>query len=137
MRNVYRYLAMAIATGVVIQAAAIAFGAFDLLKAVDDGTSVSGDYENVGLEIHVLLGDMVIPLLAIVFLVVGIVARAQPGALKWAGIVFGLVLLQFLLGGFAHDMPGLGVLHGVNALLILLAAIHAIGVFDREREPVA
>jgi heme A synthase len=129
MRAAYRYLAMAIATGVVLQAAAIAFGAFALLKEVDDGKQLEGDYENAGLTIHVLLGDMVIPLLALVFLVLGIVLRVQPGASRWAGIVFGLVVVQFLLGGFAHDLPGLGVLHGANALLILLASVRAVSVF--------
>jgi heme A synthase len=131
MRAAYRYLAMAIATGVVLQAAAIAFGAFALLKEVDDGTQLEGEYENAGLTIHILLGDMVIPLLALALLVVGIVLRAQPAASKWAWVVFGLVVVQFLLGGFAHDLPGLGVLHGANALLILLASVRAISVFPR------
>jgi heme A synthase len=131
MRAAYRYLAMAIATGVVLQAAAIAFGAFALLKEVDDGTQLEGEYENAGLTIHILLGDMVIPLLALALLVVGIVLRAQPAASKWAWVVFGLVAAQFLLGGFAHDLPGLGVLHGANALLILLASVRAISVFPR------
>jgi heme A synthase len=131
MRAAYRYLAMAIATGVVLQAAAIAFGAFALLKEVDDGRQLEGEYENAGLTIHILLGDMVIPLLSLAFLVVGIVLRAQPAASKWAWVVFGLVVVQFLLGGFAHDLPGLGVLHGANALLILLASVRAISVFPR------
>jgi heme A synthase len=137
VRSAYRFLAMAIGTCVIIQAAAIAYGAFAALKAVDDHALGTGNYDNAGLTIHIIMGDMVIPLITLIFLGVGIAARKQPGALTWAGIVTALVVAQFLLGGFAHDTPWLGIFHGVNALLILLAALRAVYVFPRHQDATA
>jgi hypothetical protein len=48
-----------------------------------------------------------------------------PGGVKWAATVFGLVVLQVLLGVFGHESPYLGLLHGVNALAVLGTAINA------------
>jgi hypothetical protein len=135
MRNAYRYLAMAIATGVVLQAAAIAWWAFGLAQAVDDGTVLNDDYsENAGAAMHALIGNMIIPLLA-VLLIVGIVLRSVGGALRWSLIIFALVAVQVVLGGLSADTPALGLLHGTNALLLLLASIRAIYVVPRQAAP--
>jgi heme A synthase len=40
-------------------------------------------------------------------------------------IVLGLVVVQVALGFFTLVVPELGMLHAVNALLLLLAALHA------------
>ena len=133
MRNLYRYLAMAVATGVVLQASAIAFGMFGLAHDVDSGNVVvDKNYDgNFGFALHAILGTMIIPLLAIAFLIVGIVVRSVDGALRWAGLVFGLVLLLVILAMTAFGIPVVGLLHGVNALLILLASIKAIYVVPK------
>ena len=54
-----------------------------------------------------------------------IVRRQVKGALAWAGIVLGLVALQVVLGFATIAVPALGMLHAVNALVLLLAALHA------------
>jgi len=133
MRRVYRYLAMAMATCVVIQASAIAFGMFGLAHDVDSGNVVvDKNYDgNFGFALHAIMGTMVIPIVALVFLIVGIVVRSIEGALKWAGIVFGLVVLQITLAMVAFGAPVVGLLHGINALLILLASIKAIYVVPK------
>ena len=133
MRSVYRVFAYIIALEVVIQAAAIAFGVFGLAKWVDDGatlTKATMENENttftglVGLMVHGMNGMMVIPLLALVFLVISFFAKV-PGGAKWAGLVFLAVVVQVLLGMFAHELVGLGALHGANALLIFGLAVMA------------
>lgn len=44
----------------------------------------------------------------------------------WAAIVLGLVALQMTLGYAAHGMAVLAIFHGLNALLLLLAAVSAL-----------
>ncbi len=46
-------------------------------------------------------------------------AKDVPGARKWAGIVFGLIVLQVALAFVAFGAPIVGALHGINALAIL------------------
>jgi 4-amino-4-deoxy-L-arabinose transferase-like glycosyltransferase len=62
------------------------------------------------------------PLIALVLLGVSFVARI-PHGVRWAALVLLLVLVQGLLGGLAHDVPALGALHGLNALLLFTAAL--------------
>ncbi len=133
MRNVYRYVAMAMATCVIIQASAIAFGMFGLAHDVDSGNVVvDKNYDgNAGFAIHAIMGTMVIPLVAVIFLVVGILVRKVDAALKWAGIVFGLVALQVVLAMIAFGAPPVGLFHGINAFLILLASLKAVTVVPK------
>jgi hypothetical protein len=133
MRSLYRYLAMVVATGVLLQAAAIAWAMFALADDVDDGLVVDKSYDgNAGFAVHAILGWMVIPVVALILLGVGFGLRSVDGALKWASIVFGLVVLQLVLAIAAFGVGALGGLHGVNALLVLLASIKAIYVVPRE-----
>ena len=133
MRSVYRVLAYVIAAEVVIQAAAIAFAQFGLRKWIENGgtlnkATMEGDDSGVGgvlgSAVHGVNGMMVMPLLAIVFLVVSFFAKV-PGAAKWAGITFLLVALQVLLGILGHSVPALGALHGLTALALLGVAVMA------------
>ena len=132
MRSLYRYLSMAVATGVIIQAAAIAWGVFGLAHDTDAGVIVDKNYEgNFGFALHSIIGWMVLPIVGLAFLLVGIALRSIDGALKWAGIVFGLVVLQLVLAGISFGAPVVGLLHGVNAILILLASLKAIYVVPK------
>jgi heme A synthase len=134
MLKTYRYLAMAIGTLVVVQAAAIAFAMFGLAHDVDsNGVVVDKNYDgNAGFAVHAIVGQMLIPLLALVLLIIGIVVRKSPGALRWAVIVFALVALQVVLAFASFGVPIIGALHGTNALLILLASLKAVTVVPRE-----
>jgi hypothetical protein len=133
MRSSYRVLAYVIAVEVVVQAAAIAFAVFGFFKWIDDGNTVDKavlEDENVsftglaGFLLHGMNGTMVIPLLALVLLVVSFFAKV-PGGVKWAGGILALVVVQVLLGIFAHVAPALGPLHGINALVLLGVAVTA------------
>ena len=125
MRLVYRVLAMLIAAGVVVQAAAIAFALFDIEKKTDDGQIFSKDSHNGGIALHSVLGEMVIPVIALLLLIVSFFA-AIPGGVKWAAITFGVLVLQVVLAYAGDALPAIGVLHGINAFA--LAAVASIAM---------
>lgn len=128
MKQTYRVLAGLIALGVLVQAAAVAFGWFQVISDVETGQVFDENSEfNLGHVVHLVGGMYVIPLLALVLLIVSFfAAKTVPHARKWAGIVFGLVVLQVALAIFAFMLaPAIGALHGVNALLLLGSAIRA------------
>lgn len=119
MRSTYRALAGLIAIGVVLQAAFIAFGTFDLLDVADTAGSYDGD-ENTGQALH-SMGSVVVALLGLVLLIVSFFARI-PGGVKWAAGVFGLIVLQWALAFVAFEAPVVGLLHAINAFVLAGAA---------------
>ena len=128
MKQTYRVLAGLIAFGVVVQAASVAFGWFEVISAVDAGAVIDGNSgRNAGHLIHGTVGMMVMPLLALILLIVSFFAgKVVPGAAKWAGIVFGVTLLQVALAFAAFIVnPVLGALHGINALVLFGCAARA------------
>ena len=127
MRQTYRVVASLIALGVLVQAAAIAFGWFQVINDVENGAVLDQNAElNAGHIVHGMNGLYVLPLLGLVLLGVSFAAaRSVPGARKWAGITLGLIVLQVVLAFVAFGAPIVGALHGVNALLVLGAAVRA------------
>lgn len=133
MRRVYAVLAWIIAGGVVVQAASIAFGYAGVSHYIQEGgvvdkalvessrQSFTGD---LGIPIHATVGGMVIPLAAVALLIVSFFVKVR-GARMWAAIVFGLVALQVTLGYSVVDVPYLALIHGANALAVLLASVFA------------
>jgi hypothetical protein len=115
MRVTYVWLSRLIALGVVLQAAFIAWGTFDLFNAAEDGQAFTEDSDyNAGQALHGIFGLAIIPLLALLLLIVSFFVRT-PGAVPFALAVFGLVVLQFLLALVSFGAPVIGVLHGLNA----------------------
>ena len=145
MRMVYRVLAWLVAAGVVVQAAAIAFAKVGEDHLVDTGgvidkafveSSMNGTTTYVGLAgeaVHAMNGMMVLPALALLLLIASLFVRGG-GPKLWALLVVGLVALQIVLAFTMFDMPYLGILHGMNALAILLVAI-AAALRARRRPP--
>lgn len=133
MRKTYTVLAWVIAGGVFVQAAAIAFGFGGMAgyvqgggvvdKALVESRTASNFTGELGFPIHGIVGGMVLPLAALALLVVSFFVKV-PGARKWGAIVFGLVFVQIMAGYSIKDVPYLGILHGGNALALLLAAVH-------------
>lgn len=133
MRTTYRVFAYLIAALVAFQAAMIAFGIFGFGKWIDSGgvmdkaaleSGRSNFGEEVGLMIHGIDGEMVIPVVALIFLIISFFAKVPKGA-AWAGGVAGLIVVQVLLGIFGHALTFLGLLHGANALLLFTVALLA------------
>jgi hypothetical protein len=121
VKQTYRVLAGLVALGVLVQAAAIAFGWFDAISEVDQGTVIDENYEgNAGHAIHAIVGMIVMPVLGLLLLIVSFFAAKEvPGAVTWAAIVFGLIVLQVALAFAAFSAPVVGALHGINALAII------------------
>jgi hypothetical protein len=126
MRAVYKYLAYAVPVLVAVQAAAIAFAFFGLSKWIEDGgtldkatmesesTSFTGV---VGFMVHGINGQMIIPLVAIVLLVVSFFAQV-PGGVKWAAFILVDVIVQIAFAFGAFGAPVVGMFHGLNALFL-------------------
>ena len=140
MKKTYRFLSYAIAVAVVVQAGAIAWGFFGLTDWVTNDNGVlnkqvlecTSDCESlftaeIAFMIHMfLVGLLLIPLLALSLLVVSFFAHV-PGGVARAAVILGLVVLQVIvLPMLAREIdPSIGALHGINALLLLGAAIEA------------
>ena len=132
MKSAYRVLAGLTCLLVLIQAAAIAFGTFGIINFVEDGndyTKAIGEERaaeagGIGQNIH-SFGAMAIVLVAIVLLIVSFFAKID-GGVKWAGIVFVAVLLQWVFAIIAFSAPVVGLLHGLNAFVIFGTAMTAM-----------
>ncbi|RZT83477.1 hypothetical protein EV383_0282 [Pseudonocardia sediminis] len=133
MRTAYRVLAYLLAIEVVIQAAAVAYAFFGEAAWIEGGgvldkavmeSDVIPFPEVAGFIIHGINGQLVVPLLALLLLVVSFFAKI-PGGVRWAAIVLLVVVVQVLLGMFGRGLPALGMLHGVNALILFTTAVVA------------
>ena len=130
MRSAYKYLAYAIDALILLQAAAMAWAVFGLSKWIEDGNSLTkakmeGDTfsftEERGFMIHGMNGMMLIPLIGLILLIVSFFAKVPEGP-KFAGMLFGGIVIQVALGLFAHGLPALGFIHGFWALLLFWLA---------------
>jgi heme A synthase len=126
VKQTYRVLASLIALGVLVQAAAVAYGWFQVISDVEGGAVFDENAEfNLGHLVHLYGGLYAIPVLGLLLLIVSfLAAKTVPGARKWGGIVFGLIVLQVALAIFAFAaLPAIGALHGLNALFLLGASV--------------
>jgi hypothetical protein len=126
MRSVYKFLAYAIPVLVAVQAAAIAFAFFGLSKWIDGGGTMDKaamESENTsftgvaGFMVHGMNGEILIPLVAIVLLIVSFFAKI-PGGSKWAAFILLDVVVQIVFAFTAFGAPIVGMFHGLNALLL-------------------
>jgi hypothetical protein len=132
MKSAYRVLAGLTCLLVLVQAAAIAFGTFGILNFVEGGDDYTksvaedrvADAGGLGQNIH-SIGAMAVALVAILLLIVSFFAKID-GGVKWAAIVFGAVLLQWVLAIVAFSAPAVGLLHGINAFVIFGTAMTAM-----------
>jgi hypothetical protein len=134
MRNVYRVLAYLIALEVLVQGMAIAYALAAMGHWVDkDGGTVdkalfdsdNPDFPGIGgFATHGLNGTLIIPILVLLFLIVSFFAKV-PGGVRQALIIFGLIVLQVMLGILSHEVPGLITLHVLNAFGIFMVALMA------------
>jgi hypothetical protein len=136
MRTAYKVLAYLVAAEVAIQAMVMVWGIAGLGKWVDGGGVLdkavfeeamgSGGMpfpEIAGLLVHGINGMFVIPLIALLLLIVSFFTKVR-GAIKWAAIVFALVVAQGQIGFLGHEFPLAGALHGLNALVLFGVALY-------------
>lgn len=131
--TVYRVLVWMIVVAVAVQAASIAFAYFGLGVWVRGGGVLDGatmenhaaDFPGVaGFALHGIGGELVVPAIAIVLLVVALFAQVRRGVI-WAGALVAMVAAQVLLGLLASSAPALGLLHGLLAVGLALVAFAA------------
>ncbi len=147
MTKTFRVLSFLIAALVMLQAFFIVWGVFGLATWIDDGNSATsqvfddafegGDApfpEFIGLMLHGMNGTTLIPLVALITLVIGIIAK-HPGSTKFAVAIFLLVIVQIALGIFGHEIAFIGGLHGINAFILFGTAVMA-GVKAKSPEAV-
>jgi hypothetical protein len=140
-------LAGLIALGVVVQAMVIAFGFFTVGHDVEENgkvlskSSFDDGYSPLGLTLHGIIGFPVIPVLAIALFIVAFFAKGVPQGVKWAGFVLLAVVLQVTFAFLAFVVPAFGLLHGLNAFVVLgtaamaarrAATVSAAGASTRE-----
>ena len=133
MRRVYQIICHIIAACVVIQAAVIAWSTFAILNTTGEGAALSEDNVPVGFLVHSVVGQMIIPVLSLALLVVALIARA---GIMWSVWLLVAVLVQVFLGYSSFELPGLGLIHGLNAFVVLaLAEIGARAVGAGTKTP--
>jgi hypothetical protein len=132
MRNAYKVLAYIVAAEVAIQAMVMVWAIAGLVKWVDGGgvfdksimeSGATPFTEVFGIIVHAINGTFVIPALALVLVILSFFTKVR-GAIKWAAIVFVLVVAQGQIGYLGHEFPFAGALHGLNALALFGAALY-------------
>lgn len=132
MRTAYKVLAYIVAAEVAIQAMVMVWAIAGLGKWVDGGGTFDKSVmesegtpfpEVVGIILHGINGTYVIPAIALLLLIVSFFTKLR-GAIKWAVIVFVLVVVQGQIGFLGHEFPLAGALHGLNALALFGVAIY-------------
>ena len=132
MRTAYKVLAYLVAAEVAVQAMVMVWGIAGLIKWIDGGGTFDKSVmesqgtpfpEVAGIIVHGINGTFVVPAIALLLLIVSFFTRL-PGAIKWAVIVFVLVVAQGQIGYLGHEFPLAGALHGLNALALFGVAIY-------------
>ena len=72
---------------------------------------------------HGINGTFVVPAIALLLLIVSFFTKVR-GAIKWAVIVFALVVAQGQIGFLGHEFTLAAALHGLNALALFGVAIY-------------
>jgi hypothetical protein len=142
MKTVFKVLAYIIAAEVIVQSAMMVFAVAGLGIWVDGGgvlDKAAFEDENLsftgvaGFMVHGINGMMIIPVLALALLVMSFFTKL-PGAIRNSALVLALVVLQVTLGLFGHENAYIGMLHGLNALILFTGALytgHSAGVAIR------
>jgi hypothetical protein len=136
VRTAYKVLAYIVAAEVAVQAMVMVWaiaglgvwvdggGVFD--KSVIEGSIGSGAMpfpEVFGILVHGINGAFVVPGIALLLLITSFFTKVR-GAIKWAVIVFVLVIAQGQIGFLGHEFPLAGALHGLNALALFAVALY-------------
>jgi hypothetical protein len=137
MRTTYKVLAYLVAAEVAVQAMVMVWAIAGLGKWVSSGgvfdkSVIEGNIETgampfpevLGILVHGINGIFVVPGLSLVLLIISFFTKVR-GAIKWALIVFALVVVQTQLGFLGHEFPVGGALHGLNALALFGVALYA------------
>ena len=123
MRAVYRFWAMLIFAAVIVQVALAGFGAFSAAKKVGDGPndttpSLTNKQWDHGFGPHDALGYLIF-LASILLLIFALASRFDRKRVLLALGVPLLVFVQIVLAIAGGNIPAIGALHPLNALIIV------------------
>ena len=133
MRTAYKVLGYVIAVEIAIQAMAVVWAIAGLGKWIMGGgvadasmmeSEVPAFPEVVGFIIHGINGTFVIPIIGMVLMLLSFFTRHRRAIVVAVALFVGLVL-QGQLGFLGHEIPGIGALHGLNALVVFALALYA------------
>jgi hypothetical protein len=132
MRTAYKVLAYLVAAEVAIQSMVMVWAVAGLAKWVDGGGVFDKSViesqgtpfpEVAGIIVHGINGTFVVPAIALALLIVSFFTKVR-GAIKWAVIVFVLVVAQGQVGYLGHEFTFVAAVHGLNALALFGVAIY-------------
>lgn len=117
LRTVYRFWVSILAAAVVVQVALAGYGAFHAVKKVSDSSIDENTFED-GFGAHSALGYLIF--LGVILAVI-LALLARPGKRTVLLTVGALVLMivQIVLAWVGGEVPAVGALHPVNALIIV------------------
>lgn len=133
MKSAYRILAYLMALEVLVQAGSIAYAIYGLGSWIQGGgvldkaamESETTEFPGVGgFMVHGINGQMIVPAIAVLLLVVAFFAKVR-GGVALAAMILGGVVLQVVLGIFGRGVPVVGWVHGMLGLVIFWAAVVA------------
>ena len=123
LRTIYRYWITLIWLAVVAQIAGAAYGAFYSAqklgdqKGSDESKMISEKVFEHGFDFHNGFGYIIF-LASVVLLLLALAARLGKRRILFALAVPLVVALQIVLAWISEDVHAIGILHGINALVI-------------------
>ena len=116
MRAAFRWLTSILFVAIVVQVGMAAYGAFDAIHKADHHPATKKTIEN-GFDPHGIIGTLILVIM-LVLLLVALAGRVGPVYVRLSAVLFGLGVLQLILGLVSTSAPAVGFLHGLNALAI-------------------
>ena len=119
MNSAFRMWASIVSLAIIIQVGLASYGAFNAVDKADDQGTIGKDAVSDGFGAHAGLGYIIF-LAALILLILAFLSRRAggPPRVKWSGAILGLIVVQILLAWAGGASAWLGVLHGMNALLV-------------------
>jgi Family of unknown function (DUF6220) len=123
LRTIYRYWLTLVWLAVVAQIAAAAYGGFYAAqklgdqKGSDEQKTISEKAFDHGFGFHTGFGYLIF-LAAVVLLLLALAGRLGKRRVLWSLGVPLIVALQIVLAWISEDVHAIGILHGINALVI-------------------
>jgi hypothetical protein len=123
LRTIYRYWITLIWLAVVAQIAGAAYGAFYSAQKLGDQTGsdeqkkISEEVFDHGFGFHNGFGYLIF-LASVVLLLLALAARLGKRRILFALAVPLVVALQIVLAWISEEVHGVGILHGINALVV-------------------
>jgi hypothetical protein len=118
LRTIYRYWLLVMLAAVVLQIAFAGYGAFAVYDAAGAGEIQTEDDFFERFTLHAILGLLLV-LAGLILFLLALGARAGKQRVLHSLGIFGLLVVQMLLGWFGTAAPFLfGALHPVNAVVI-------------------